>query len=132
MSPQYVNIVDAVKLFFSNYVNFKGRSTRSEYWWVILASFILGFVLGIFGGIMTAAKGGEPSTLFTVLFWLVEIALLVPSLSLCIRRLHDVGKTGWLLLLALVPIANLYLLYLYCQPSDGPNQWGDSADSKSY
>lgn len=132
MSPQYVNMVDAVKLFFSNYVNFKGRSTRSEYWWVILASFILGLVLGILGAIMTAAKGGEPSTLFTVLFWLVEIALLVPSLSLCIRRLHDVGKTGWLLLLAIVPIANFYLLYLYCQPSDGPNQWGDSADSKSY
>ena len=127
MSPQYVNIVDAVKLFFSNYVNFRGRSTRSEYWWVILASVIFGFVLGFIGGIMTAAKGGEPSTLFTVIFGLVELVLLVPSLSLCTRRLHDVGKSGWLLLLAIVPIAQFYLIYLYCKPSDGPNQWGEPA-----
>lgn len=127
MSPQYTNLVGAVKLFFSNYVNFKGRSTRSEYWWVILASFILGFVLGIFNAISIGANGGEPSTLFTIVFLLIELAILVPSLSLCIRRLHDVGKSGWFLLLAFVPIANLYLLYLYVQPSDGPNQWGEPA-----
>lgn len=129
MSPQYVNMVDAVKLFFSNYVNFNGRSTRSEYWWVILASFIFGLVLGIIGGIMTGINKGEPSTLFTIIFWLVELAILVPSLSLCVRRLHDVGKSGLFFLLAFVPIANLYLLYLYCQPSDGPNQWGEPASN---
>ena len=129
MSPQNVNIVDAVKLFFSNYVNFRGRSTRSEYWWVILASVIFGFVLGFIGGIMTAAKGGEPSTLFTVIFWLVALVLFLPSISLCIRRLHDVGKSGWFLLLALLPIVNFYLIYLYCQPSDGSNQWGEPASN---
>ena len=128
MSPQYVNIVDAVKLFFSNYVNFRGRSTRSEYWWVTLASVIFGFVLGFIGGFITGATG-EPSTLFTVIFWLVELVLFLPSLSLCIRRLHDVGKSGWLLLLAIVPIVGLYLIYLYCKPSDGPNQWGEPASN---
>lgn len=130
MSPQYTNLVGAVKLFFSNYVNFKGRSTRSEYWWVILASFILGFVLGIFN-VITMDKTTvppTPSTAYYIILAIICLATLVPSLSLCIRRLHDVGKSGWFLLIAFVPlVGSIYLIYLYCQPSDGPNQWGDPA-----
>lgn len=130
MSPQYTNMAGAVKLFFSNYVNFKGRSTRSEYWWVMLASFIFGFVLGLIMSITMdkSTMPPTPNTAMTVIFWIIELALLLPSIALCIRRLHDVGKSGWFLLIALVPIVgSLYLLYLYCKPSDGPNQWGDPA-----
>lgn len=125
MSPQYVNIVDAVKLFFSNYVNFRGRSTRSEYWWVMVASIFISIIIAIINGIIAVATD-EPSVLFTTI---VCLALLLPIISLCIRRLHDVGKSGWFILLALLPIVDLYLIYLYCQPSDGPNQWGEPASN---
>ncbi len=125
MSPQNVNIVDAVKLFFSNYVNFRGRSTRSEFWWMMVASIFISVIIAIINGIIAVATD-EPSVLFTTIVCLV---LLLPYISLFIRRLHDVGKSGWLLLLAIVPIVGLYLIYLYCKPSDGPNQWGEPASN---
>ena len=76
-SPKRVSFGEAIKLFFVNYVNFDGRSTQSEYWWVVLFNFLVG--LGV---------GWIP-----VLGWLVSLGLLIPGLSLSVRRLHDTGKS---------------------------------------
>ncbi|MDE7291759.1 MAG: DUF805 domain-containing protein [Treponemataceae bacterium] len=125
MSPEYVGFVGAIKLFFSNYANFKGRSTRSEYWWWGLALFIISFVLVILISVSIYSK-------LLYLFWgimvLWSLAIVVPNLALAIRRLHDVGKSGWWFLINLVPgVGGIIFLVLTLQPSDGTNNWGEPA-----
>ena len=104
------------KLFLINIFDFKGRASRWEYWGGSLGSFLIAFVSGFF------------------LFYLPEFFILILILYLgfaqfsCgIRRLHDVGKSGWTLLWAIVPFGFLYLLYLDVQPSEQKNnQWGET------
>ena len=80
----------SIKTCFSKYVTFSGRATRSEYWWFALLSFIVGFI---------------PVVNF------LSILLILPGLAVAVRRLHDVGKSGWNLLWAIIPLLGaLYLL----------------------
>lgn len=112
MSPKNVTFAEAIPLFFKNYVNFNGRSTRSEFWYAFLAYFIGSFPISVIAGI----------TGVVLLTSLYSLALFLPLLSAEIRRMHDIGKSGWFVL---IPFYNLYLL---AQPSDpNPNQYGDPA-----
>lgn len=76
-----VDFVTAIKLYFANYFNFKGRSTRAEYWWAALFVFLLAMVLSIF----------KLNTLSSI----VSLALLIPNLAILTRRFHDIGRSGW-------------------------------------
>ena len=105
-----VGIVDATKLYFTRYADFKGRSRRSEYWWATLAIGILGTVIG---------------AILPDLAWIWTLATLVPSLAMCVRRLHDVGKSGWWYLISLIPLVGCILLLVwFCTDSKEDNQWG--------
>ena len=117
-SPMYVDFVSAVKLYFSNFFNFSGRSTRSEYWFGYLFNFIVGVV----------ASWGN--FFFTKYFsYIVGIVLFIPLMSAAVRRLHDIGKSGWWWLINLTCFGAFVLLYWYCQPgSPYENQWGPSAE----
>jgi len=119
LAPQNVNITEAVSLFVKRYATFGGRSSRSEFWWVMLATFIAGLVLGV----IAQAAG---TNMITYLFYL---ATFLPSLSLACRRLHDSGKSGWLLLLSLIPFVGvIILLFFYIQASDPQdNQYGPAS-----
>jgi uncharacterized membrane protein YhaH (DUF805 family) len=98
------------------YANFSGRAMRSEYWWFVLAYFIASLVL------MLVDKVLGVQLLSTIL----GLALLIPSIAVGVRRLHDLDKSGWWLLIALIPlIGGLVLLYWFCQPgTPGPNRFG--------
>lgn len=102
-----------------NYCNFSGRASRSEYWWFLLFTFILGVVLQV-------ALQPISHTLYFVVSALVELALLLPCLGLAVRRLHDISKSGWWILLGLIPVVGLIILIIwFCQPSNNvPNQYG--------
>jgi uncharacterized membrane protein YhaH (DUF805 family) len=121
------------------YADFSGRSRRKEFWsWVLfiwVATFILMYLdsaLGLGGtassyssgsGVGFNMSGGWLSTIFM-------LAILVPNIAVSVRRLHDTGKSGWMILVGLIPILGwIYLIYLYVQPGDvGPNRFG--ADPK--
>lgn len=108
-SPKSVSFGEAIQLFFKNYVNFTGRSTKSEYWWVFLFNFLV--------------------SLFTcwipIVGQIVAAALIVPSLALSIRRLHDTGKSWVYILMGLIPLAGVIIVIIqYCKDSDIDNQWG--------
>lgn len=105
-----VGIVDAAKLYFTRYADFKGRSRRSEYWWATLVISILGSIIG---------------AIVPDLAWIWTLAILVPSLAICVRRLHDIGKSGWWYLIGLIPIVGSILLIVwFCKDSTEDNQWG--------
>jgi uncharacterized membrane protein YhaH (DUF805 family) len=116
------------------YAVFTGRSRRSEYWFFILFSCLIAIALGAAGFFVAKLTGG-PSTLAVYLvdfFWLL---LFIPSLAVSVRRLHDIGMTGWWVLLNFVPVGGLVLLVLFCQDSQsgdnkyGPNPKGVAATS---
>ena len=97
------------------YAVFTGRSRRKEYWFFVLFYILLAIALGIVDGV----------TGLGVLSPLLTLALLVPSIAVSIRRLHDVGKSGWWLLLGFVPLVGLVLLYFMVQDSQpGGNEYG--------
>ena len=100
----------------TKYAAFNGRARRKEYWCFTLINIAISVVLGIIGGIIK----------FSFLGMIFTLAILVPGIAVSIRRLHDIGKSGWWLLIALVPIVGaLYLLYLMVQDSNpGDNQYG--------
>ncbi len=76
-----VDFVAAIKLYFANYANFKGRSTRAEYWWAMLFVFLLSLVLEFIGS--------------DALSVIVSLGLMIPNWAIATRRLHDIGKSGW-------------------------------------
>jgi uncharacterized membrane protein YhaH (DUF805 family) len=116
-----MGFVDAVKAFYKNYLKFDGRALRSEYWWPQLF-FILLYVV-MFAG--AALLGETIGGVLALVISLVILASIIPAISVTVRRLHDVDKSGWFFLLALVPIVNFYVLYLtIIKGTDGPNRFG--------
>jgi len=100
--------VDVLK---EHYFDFEGKAKRREFWMFVLFSVIVSILLGILQRMLF----GEDNTLLSNLY---SLAVLLPSLGIGVRRLHDVGQSGWLMLLALIPILGwLILLYFYVLPS---------------
>jgi uncharacterized membrane protein YhaH (DUF805 family) len=113
------------------YANFNGRARRSEFWYFMLFNFIIEFVLAVIaGGISAAAaQGSTPNTSLAIIaeipLLLYCFAVIIPTLAVSVRRLHDTGRSGWLVLLSFVPIANIILLIFYCGDSvPGANEYG--------
>ena len=105
-----VGFFEALKLYFVNYANFSTRSRRSEYWWASLGIGILGYIAGLILG--------DLSGLWT-------LATLIPGIAIGVRRLHDIGKSGWWYLLILVPLVGpILLLIWFSKDSTEDNQWG--------
>ena len=110
-----VGFIQAIQLGFQNYANFSGRSNRAEYWWWTLFVVVISFALNFFGAIVA------PFGFVASLFWL---GTLLPNLALGARRMHDIDKSGWYLLLWLFPIIGwIWFLILACQRgTDSPNK----------
>lgn len=115
-----MKFTEAVKKGLNNIPNFNGRARRSEYWWYVLAIDIAIFVIG--GILGTALNGQAADSALRILSGVTTVAFL----SCEVRRLHDIGKSGWWLLIGLVPIVGAILLIVWAakdsQPGD--NQYG--------
>jgi uncharacterized membrane protein YhaH (DUF805 family) len=110
---------EAVKAVLSKYATFSGRAPRSEFWWWWLFTILVQIVASIIDGILFGNMAGMDSFHGpSFLSGLVGLALFLPSLAVTVRRLHDVGRSGWWIFLGLVPLIGfLVLLYWYVQPS---------------
>lgn len=116
-----MNFGEAVSDGFSKYATFSGRSSRSAYWWFFLFSIIVYFGAAIVDG---AAK----TQVFSVL---ALVALFLPGLAFQVRRLHDTDRSGWWVLISLVPLVGYIVLIVFlCTDSGPPNKWGTGPDGK--
>ena len=99
------------KVVFENYANFKGRARRSEYWYFVLANSIISFTISMLTALLS------PKLVFLSIIY--SFAVFIPTIAVLIRRMHDVGKSGWYIL---IPIYNLILA---CTAGDyGKNDYG--------
>jgi len=105
------------------YAVFTGRARRKEYWIFVLFSVIIFILLSFLDGLIGMV---DPVTGFGALSSLYLLAVLIPGIAVSIRRLHDVGKSGWMLLVALIPlIGGIWLLVLMVGDSmPGDNEYG--------
>ena len=108
---------NAVRSAFHHYAGFTGRARRSEYWYFALFTVLVYVAASVVDAVL-----GIP-----VLTLLAVLALLVPTLAVSVRRLHDTGRSGWWMLLSLVPFGGIVLLVFDCLDSEpGPNRFGPS------
>jgi uncharacterized membrane protein YhaH (DUF805 family) len=105
-----MTFLDAVKTCFTKYGDFKGRASRSEYWWYTLFIVLASFAAAIISDRVSA---------------LFALATLLPSIAVGARRLHDTNRSGWLQLIVLIPVLGwLVLLYFMLQEPKEPNRFG--------
>ncbi len=129
-----MNFTEAVKSVYSKYATFDGRAARSEYWWFALFSLIAAIAimvvenaLGMGRGMMHAGHGGfSASYNGGILSIIWSLGNILPSLAVGVRRLHDTDRSGWWLLIALIPlIGAIVLLVFFCsRGTTGPNRFG--------
>ena len=95
-----MDFMTAVKtVLIENYVNFQGRAQRSEFWWFALFTFVVAVLLGVVSDVLAG---------------LFSLGVLLPTIGVAVRRLHDVDRTGWWYLLVLVPVLGpLFLIFAF-------------------
>lgn len=115
------------KVVFENYANFSGRARRSEYWYFYLASAIISILLSIIDNLIGYKIGSVNLGIIGLLY---SLLVLIPTLAVGVRRLHDVGKSGWFLLIVFTCIGAFWILYLFCIDGDqGTNEYGPDPKS---
>jgi uncharacterized membrane protein YhaH (DUF805 family) len=120
-SPTINNpLIDYWKLVvLGRYAQFDGRARRAEYWWFTLATFILFMIVFVVSAIV------KPLFFLSFILW---IGLIVPSIAVAIRRLHDTDKSGWFILFGLIPFIGgiILLIFMVTDSTHGTNQYGTS------
>ena len=120
-----MTFTQAIRSGFANYVNFSDRACRSEFWFWVLFTFVASFVLGFIDGFVIAMQGDSPEDRLHVLGTLFSLAVLLPSIAVSIRRLHDIDFKGWWYLIWFTVIGIPVLLIMFClKGTDGPNRFG--------
>lgn len=118
----------AISNCFHKYATFKGRARRSEYWWFCLLAGIVGAVVQVAANSVMengVSFGGAVAYLLLFIFY---IALIIPSLAVLFRRLHDTGRSGWWWFINLIPLIGWIVMIVFCcDDSDpNPNKYGES------
>ncbi|MFI6254892.1 DUF805 domain-containing protein [Micromonospora zamorensis] len=123
-----MSFIAAVKSVFSQYVGFTGRARRSEYWWFVLFTVIVSIVAAILDSALGLTfENGTTGFIGLV----VNLALLLPTLAVAVRRLHDTDRTGWWVLIGLVPLVGAIVLIVFfvSDSTHGANRFGPSPKS---
>ena len=115
---EYINM-------WKNGFNFNGRSRRRDYWLAYLINIIIFIIFSVLDSLI-------PIEVFSILLGIYTLALIIPLLALTIRRLHDIGKSGFWIFLSLIPFGSIVVLIFLCMDSQGPNEYGDSPKYPMY
>jgi uncharacterized membrane protein YhaH (DUF805 family) len=135
-----MGFMDAVRSGFGNYVTFSGRARRSEYWfWALFVIIAFVVAIAIDGWInpdlVTTTSGNGSygvSAAGGIVTGIVSLGLFLPGLAMTIRRLHDIDRSGWWILIGLIPFVGfIVLIVFYCTDgTKGPNRFGEDAKGR--
>ncbi len=114
-----------LKVVRDNYANFSGRARRQEYWMFTLINMLIILPLNIGSAALVESSSGLAGIL-SILVLIYSVVVFIPSLAVVVRRLHDVGKSGWFYFIVLIPLVGfIWILVLFCTEGDtGPNEYG--------
>jgi uncharacterized membrane protein YhaH (DUF805 family) len=125
-----MNFTEAIQSGFKRYTDFSGRARRSEYWYWVLFTTLASFALSI---IDSAVFGSQHSNSYSggPLEPIFSLATLIPNFAVSWRRLHDINRSAWWILIAFTIVGIPVLIYWYCQPgTPGENNFGAPAPTK--
>ena len=113
-----VNFGSAIKSGFNGYFDFSGRSSRSELWWWLLFTMIINLGVSLFDGL--------DSILYGWILLIVGLGLFLPTLAVQVRRLHDLDRAGWWILISLIPLVGSIILLVWAcsKGTEGENRFG--------
>lgn len=118
-----MDFATAVRTCLSKYADFSGRGRRSEYWYFFLFNVLVSLVASVVDNVL----GTDLGTGSGLVGGLASLALLLPSLAAGVRRLHDTSRSGWWLLIGLIPFLGwIVLIVFFIQDSHGDNEHGPS------
>ena len=110
--------LDAYVKALTRYADFATRTSVGDFWRFVATNIVIGIIVGIVDQLIG----------ILVLSAIYALALLIPGIAAGVRRLHDTGKSGWFLLLWLIPLVGwIIVIVFWVQPSDGANEWGTAA-----
>lgn len=106
---------------FQQYFDFSGRARRKEFWMFYLINILISWGLGLFDLLLG-------TNFFNIVYLIYALFTFIPYLAVSARRLHDIGKTAWYMLLVFLPIIGwIWLLILWCMEGESrPNEWGEN------
>ena len=112
---------EAVAKCYRKYFSFKGRASRSEYWWFFLLGFLFAWPL-----LLSEFEEGLWFSVLSFIYFMLTISVLIPGAAVWTRRMHDVGKSGWSWLLMFVPVIGWIIIFrrLTKQGDEGENKYG--------
>ena len=115
-----------LKVMRDNYANFNGRARRKEYWMFTLFYILLVLACAFALALLVATGPYSLTILVAIIFITVILAHVVPSIALSVRRLHDVGLSGWFLLLAFIPYIGNLIIFVFSviEGNKGTNKYG--------
>ena len=117
-----MGFMDALTTVFRNkYATFSGRASRSEYWWGYLGYLVIATVLQIVGLVGAAALLNVNESLAGLVIlipYLAILGMIIPTIAVSVRRLHDTGKSGWMLLIIMIPCIG-FILWIVWMVEDG-------------
>lgn len=127
-----MTFVEAIRTNFSKYATFSGRARRAEFWWWVLFTFIAHLVLGaidvaLFGTTTVTESGFSAYTTFSPLAGIFSLLVLLPSIAVGVRRLHDTDRSGWWMFLGLIPVIGIIILIIWwaSMGTSGGNRYGE-------
>jgi len=123
-----MGFMDAVKRGFTHASNLGGRAPRAEFWYFHLFGLIVGIVIALLTGGAALSGGAEMGAGVGIIYLAFYVVFGLLNLSVSIRRLHDIGKSGWWVLLSLIPLVGiLILIWWWAQPGSAEaNKYGDN------
>lgn len=120
----------SIKSVFSKYFDFSGRATRSEYWYFYLFNFLVVMVyyIALFATLISGGSDSAGSAFLAVVFLIYSLAIIIPSLAVTVRRLHDTGHSGWWIFLNLLLVIGSIVLFIWFITDSDPdtNEYGDN------
>ena len=130
-----MSLGESLTSVFNKYATFTGRARRSEYWWFSICYYVIVFIFNIASlGFLFQTMSGEMSyndpsySIFQTMSVIVGLGLFLHALAVTVRRLHDIGKSGWNILWAAIPFVGVIIVLVWmCQDSDVvANKYGES------
>jgi uncharacterized membrane protein YhaH (DUF805 family) len=108
-----MNFIESIQTCYKKFFDFSGRASKSEYWWFQLYNAVIYVLTFVFQGDLT------------LLFSILVIANIIPTYAAAVRRIHDSDKSGWMVLISIIPLIGLYVIVLLLQDgSKGKNRFG--------
>ena len=135
-------------VYFKRYMDFSGRSTKEEYWYpiifhvfiylILITTYIILFSFFFTSSLVYGSAFGSVISFLLVLIFIISLLyfllIFIPLLSVSIRRLHDIGYSGWYLLISFIPfLGQIFLIFLFLKDSErGKNKWGSYSKKKIF